>query len=148
MAGRAGRAGRAGKASMEGRGGRGGRTSRAGRAGRAGRAVTAGRAIRPAGWKPFGRTHAQPNDLRCALGGRGSLKPLCVCVCVTLGERQVTARSAHQKARSPDRMPTQVWRPERAQKAFERLFTGGFRRPPKAQSPGPTPTHVWRPETA
>ena len=71
-----------------------------------------------------------------------------MCVCVALGERQVTARSAHQKARSPDRTPTQVWRPERAKNASELMFTDGFRRPLKARSPGLTPTHVWRPETA
>ena len=71
-----------------------------------------------------------------------------MCVCVTLGERQVTARSTHQKARSPDRTPTHVWRPERTKKAFELTFTDGFRRPLKARSPGLTPTHVWRPERA
>ena len=67
-------------------------------------------------------------------------------VCVTLGERQVTARSIHQKARSPDRTPTHVWRPEKTKKAFEITFTEGFRRPLKARSPGLTPTHTWRPE--
>ena len=70
-----------------------------------------------------GATVVQPGEGGSWSGNR------CVCnvwrawsrqtrVCVTFGEREGTAPSGHDTARSPDLVPTHVWRPVRAKNAF------------------------------